>query len=116
MAQKGISFKITAVNKTKQAFRGITSGLKKVSGAVFNLKTALTGVVGVAGMGLLIKNSLTATDRLGKMSNVLGIAVKDLQTLKLASEIGGIEFETFAKATRRLTDNFGDFLNFPVLL
>lgn len=111
MAQKGISFKITAVNKTKQAFRGITSGLKKVSGAVFNLKTALTGAVGVAGMGLLIKNSLTATDRLGKMSNVLGIAVKDLQTLKLASEIGGIEFETFAKATRRLTDNFGDFLN-----
>ena len=111
MAQKGISFKITAVNKTKQAFRGITSGLKKVSGAVFNLKTALTGVVGVAGMGLLIKNSLTATDRLGKMSNVLGITVKDLQTLRLASEIGGIEFETFAKATRRLTDNFGDFLN-----
>ena len=111
MAQKGISFKITAVNKTKQAFRGITSGLKKVSGAVFNLKTALTGAVGVAGMGLLIKNSLTATDRLGKMSNVLGIAVKDLQTLRLASEIGGIEFETFAKATRRLTDNFGDFLN-----
>ena len=110
MAQKGISFKITAVNKTKQAFRGITSGLKKVSGAVFNLKTALTGVVGVAGMGLLIKNSLTATDRLGKMSNVLGITVKDLQTLRLASEIGGIEFETFAKATRRLVDNFGDFL------
>ena len=111
MANKGISFKITAVNKTKQAFSGITSGLKKVSGAVFNLKTALTGVVGIGAMGLLIKNSLTATDRLGKMSNVLGIAVKDLQTLKLASEIGGIEFETFGKATRRLVDNFGDFLN-----
>ena len=45
------------------------------------------------------------------MSGVLGIAVKDLQTLKLASEINGIEFETFAKATRRLVDNFGDFLN-----
>ena len=111
MANKGISFKITAVNKTKQAFSGITSGLKKVGGAVFNLKTALTGVVGIGAMGLLIKNSLTATDRLGKMSNVLGIAVKDLQTLKLASEIGGIEFETFGKATRRLVDNFGDFLN-----
>ena len=81
MAQKGINFKITAVNKTKQAFSGITSGLKKVSGAVFNLKTALTGVVGVGAMGLLIKNSLTATDRIGKMSGVLGIAVKDLQTL-----------------------------------
>ena len=111
MANKGISFKITAVNKTKQAFGSITSGLKKVGGAVFSLKSALTGVVGIGAMGLLIKSSLTATDRLGKMSNVLGIAVKDLQTLKLASEIGGIEFETFGKATRRLVDNFGDFLN-----
>jgi methyl-accepting chemotaxis protein len=110
MAQKGINFKITAVNKTKQAFSSIGRGLKGITKAVFNFKTALTGAVGIAGMGLLIRNSLIATDRLGKMSGVLGIAVKDLQTLKLASEINGIEFETFAKATRRLVDNFGDFL------
>ena len=110
MAQKGINFKITAVNKTKQAFGQIGRGLKGITKAVFNFKTALTGAVGIAGMGLLIRNSLIATDRLGKMSGVLGIAVKDLQTLKLASEINGIEFETFAKATRRLVDNFGDFL------
>ena len=111
MAQKGINFKITAVNKTKQAFGQIGRGLKGITKAVFSFKSALTGAVGIAGMGLLIRNSLIATDRLGKMSGVLGIAVKDLQTLKLASEIGGIEFETFAKATRPLTDNFGDFLN-----
>ena len=111
MAQKGINFKITAVNKTKQAFGQIGRGLKGLTKAVFNFKTALTGAVGIAGLGLLIRNSLIATDRLGKMSGVLGIAVKDLQTLKLASEINGIEFETFAKATRRLVDNFGDFLN-----
>ena len=111
MAQKGINFKITAVNKTKQAFGQIGRGLKGITKAVFSFKTALTGAVGIAGLGLLVRNSLIATDRLGKMSNVLGIAVKDLQTLKLASEVGGIEFETFAKATRRLTDNFGDFLN-----
>ena len=111
MAQKGINFKITAVNKTKRAFGQIGRGLKGLTKAVFNFKTALTGAVGIAGLGLLIRNSLIATDRLGKMSGVLGIAVKDLQTLKLASEINGIEFETFAKATRRLVDNFGDFLN-----
>ena len=111
MAQKGINFKITAVNKTKQAFGQIGRGLKGITKSVLSFKSALLGAVGVAGMGLLIRNSLIATDRIGKMSGVLGIAVKDLQTLKLASEIGGIEFETFAKATRRLTDNFGDFLN-----
>ena len=111
MAQKGINFKITAINKTKTAFSQIGRGLKGIGKAVFSFKSALVGVVGAGALGLLIKQSLTATDRLGKMSNVLGIAVKDLQTLKLASEIGGIEFETFAKATRRMTDNFGDFLN-----
>ena len=111
MAQKGINFKITAVNKTKQAFGQIGRGLKGITKAVFSFKTALTGAVGIAGLGLLVRNSLIATDRLGKMSNVLGIAVKDLQTLKLASNIGGVEFETFAKGVKRLTDNFGDFLN-----
>ncbi len=111
MAQKGINFKITAVNKTKGAFASIGRGLKGITKAVFSFKSALAGAVGVAGLGLLVRNSLIATDRLGKMSNVLGIAVKDLQTLKLASEIGGVEFETFAKGVKRLTDNFGDFLN-----
>ena len=96
MAQKGINFKITAVNKTKGAFASIGRGLKGITKAVFSFKSALAGAVGVAGLGLLVRNSLIATDRLGKMSNVLGIAVKDLQTLKLASEIGGVEFETFS--------------------
>ena len=85
MAQKGINFKITAINKTKTAFAQIGRGLKGVTKAVFSFKTALTGVIGAGALGLLIKQSLTATDRLGKMSNVLGIAVKDLQTLKPVS-------------------------------
>ena len=42
MAQKGINFKITAVNKTKQAFGQIGRGLKGITRAVFNFKTALT--------------------------------------------------------------------------
>lgn len=109
MAQKGINFKITAVNKTKQAFSQIGRGLKSITRAVFSFKSAIAGVVGIGALGLLVRNSLVATDRLGKMSNVLGIAVKDLQTLKLAAEIGGIQFETLGKGVKRLIDNFGDF-------
>ncbi len=46
---------ISAVDKTRKGFSSVTSGLKKVSGAVFNLKTALLGTVGAAGFGLLVK-------------------------------------------------------------
>ena len=107
---KDVKFNITAKNKTQQAFAGVTKSLKTVSGAVFNFKTALAGVVGVGGLGLLVRESLQATDRLGKLSAVLGFSVKELQTFKLASKIGGVELETFSKGVRRLVDNFGDFI------
>lgn len=105
-----VKFNITAVDKTKQAFNSVTSGLKKVTGALFNFKTAIAGAVGVAGLGLLIKKSLEATDRIGKLSYVLGFSAKELQAFKLASEIGGMDLETFSKGVRRLVDNFGDFI------
>lgn len=109
MASNNLKFQISAVDRTKQAFSGIKKGLGAVTKSVFNLKTALVGAVGVGGIGLLVKNSLEATDRIGKLSGVLGISAKDLQTFRLASQIGGIELETFAKGVRRFTDNIGDF-------
>lgn len=109
MASNNLKFQISAVDRTKQAFSGIKKGLGAVTKSVFNLKTALVGAVGIGGIGLLVKNSLEATDRIGKLSGVLGISAKDLQTFRLASQIGGIELETFAKGVRRFTDNIGDF-------
>ena len=104
-----LKFTISAVDRTKQAFSGIKKGLGAVTKSLFSFKSAIAGAVGVGGLGLLVKNSLEATDRIGKLSGVLGISTKDLQTFKLASEIGGIELETFAKGVRRFTDNIGDF-------
>ena len=108
---KDVKFNITAKDRTKNAFKSVLGGLKKVSGALLNFKTAIAGAVGVAGLGLLIKRSLEATDRIGKLSSVLGFSVKELQTFKLASQIGGVELETFSKGVRRLVDNFGDFMD-----
>ena len=109
MAQKNLKFQISAVDRTKKAFGAVKKGLGGLTKAVFNFKTALVGAVGIGGLGILIKNSLEATDRIGKLSGVLGISTKDLQTFKLASQIGGLELETFAKGVRRFTDNIGDF-------
>ena len=109
MAQNNLKFTISAVDRTKNAFGLVKRGLGGLTSAVFNFKTALAGALGVGGLGLLVKNSLEATDRIGKLSNTIGISTKDLQTFKLASEIGGLELETFARGIRRFTDNIGDF-------
>ena len=110
VASKGLSFKITAMDRTKKAFALLGRSLKGVTRAVFSFKTALVGLVGVAGIGLLIKQSLSSIDNLGKMSKVLGIATKDLQAMRLASAIGGVELQTFAKASRQVSKGVFDFL------
>lgn len=110
VASKGLSFKITAMDKTKKAFALLGRSLKGVTKAVFSFKTALVGLVGIAGIGLLIKQSLSSIDNLGKMSKVLGIATKDLQAMRLASAIGGVELQTFAKASRQVSKGVFDFL------
>ena len=60
-----LKFTISAVDRTKQAFAGIKKGLGSVTSALFNFKTAIAGAVGIGGIGLLVKNSLEATDRIG---------------------------------------------------
>ena len=46
-----------------------TKGLKAVAGAVLNAKTAIVGLVGAAGFGLLISRILQATDTLTKTAS-----------------------------------------------
>ena len=110
VASKGLSFKITAMDRTKKAFAMLGRSLKGVTKAMFSFKTAIVGLVGVAGIGLLVKQSLSAIDNIGKMSKTLGIATKDLQAMQLASQIGGVELQTFAKASRQVSKGVFDFL------
>jgi len=94
---------ISAVDKTRRGFSSVTSGLKKVSGAVFNLKTALLGTVGAAGFGLLIKNSLQTTDALAKTASKIGTTTDALSKLHFAADITGVSTETMNMALQRFT-------------
>ncbi len=109
MADK-LKFDISAKDKTKRAFSSVTKGLKKVGGALLNFKTALVGVAGVAGIGLLIKSNLEAIDKLGKLSRQLFISTEDLGAFRLAAELGGTSLEAFAKGSRTLAVGINDFL------
>ena len=109
MANK-LHYDITAKDKTKRVFNALGSSLKKVGKAVFNMKTALVGLAGVAGLGLLVRASLKSIDNRGKLSRQIFISTEDLGAFRLASELGGTSLEAFAKGARTLAVGINDFL------
>ena len=110
MARNRLQFDINAKDKTKRAFSTLKRGLKGVSKAVFNMKTGLAAVAGVAGLSLFIRNSLNSIDKIGKLSRQLFISTEDLGAFRLAAELGGTTLEAFAKGTRTLAVGINDFL------
>lgn len=94
---------IKALDKTKSGFGSATKGLKAVAGAVLNAKTAIVGLVGTAGFGLLISRSLQATDALAKTASKIGTTTEALGGLRYAAQIAGIETRTMDMALQRFT-------------
>ena len=103
MAKQDVLITIKALDKTKKAFGGITKSLKVVAGAALNLKTAFVGVAGAAGIGLLIKRSLDATDALAKTATRIGTTTEALSRLHFAADISGVSTETLNMAMQRFT-------------
>lgn len=103
MANQKLNIVITAFDKTKSAFRGISAGIGAVTSAVFSLKTALVGVVGAAGLGLLVRNSLQATDALAKTAQKLGVTTEALGAMRYAAELSGVGVQTTDMAMQRFT-------------
>ena len=94
---------ISAVDKTKKGFGSVTSGLKKVTGAVFSMKTALVGVAGITGFGLLVKRSLSTSDALVKTASKIGTTADALAGLRFAAELTGVATNTMDMALQRFT-------------
>ena len=110
MARNRLQFDINAKDKTKRAFTTLKRGLAGVSKAVFNMKTGLAAVAGVAGIGLLIRSSLQSIDKLGKLSRQVFISTEDLSAFRLAADLGGTSLEAFAKGARTLAVGINDWL------
>ncbi len=103
MANQNLKIQITAIDKTRAAFRSVASGLNAASRAIFSFKSALAGAVGVAGLGLLVKSSLDSIDALGKTASKLGVTTRELGKLRFAAEIAGVSTRTTDMAIQRFT-------------
>jgi len=100
---ENVNITIKAFDKTKKGFGSVTSGLKKVTGAVFSMRTALVGAAGLAGFGLLVKSSLSATDSLAKTASKIGTTTEALSALRYAADITGVATTTMDMALQRFT-------------
>ncbi len=100
---ENVNITIKAFDKTKKGFGSVTAGLKKVTGAVFSMRTALVGVAGVAGFGLLVKSSLSATDSLAKTASKIGTTTEALGALRYAADLTGVSTTTMDMALQRFT-------------
>lgn len=109
MADKKLDFKIVVKDGFSSGFKKFATGLKTIGKSLFSFKTALVGVAGVAGVGLLIKKTLESIDEVAKLSRVLGVSVRELQQLKFAAGISGVSLDTLARGIRTLSKITNDF-------
>ena len=94
---------ISAVDKTKKGFGSVGRALGGLTKSLFSMRTALVGVAGVAGFGLLIKSSLNATDSLAKTASKIGTTTEALSALRYAADITGVATTTMDMALQRFT-------------
>lgn len=94
---------ISAVDKTKKAFSGVTSALKKVAKAAFSMKSAFALAAGAVGIGLLIRQSLNSIDTLKKTADKIGTTTEQLSRLQYAAQLTGVKTETVNMAMQRFT-------------
>ena len=101
MADQQINIKIKALNQTKNAFSAVTRSIKAVGRAVLSMKTALAGVIGIAGIALLVRQSIKATDALAKTSQKIGTTTEALSKMRYAADLTGVATATMDMALQR---------------
>ena len=88
MADEKLQIKITAIDKTKQAFNSIANklgGLKKAAGAV----GIAVGAIGAAFVAAA-KKTIDFADEIAKTADKVGLSTSALQELRVAADLAGI--------------------------
>ena len=99
MADPNLKIRITALNKTQQAFNAVQGGLKRVSKAVFSLKGGLAAL----GSGVALRGFAKSIDELAKSSARLGLTVNQIQSLQFAASQTGASSEELEKGLTRFS-------------
>jgi hypothetical protein len=91
---------IRARDKSRAGFASVSDSLRRIGRHALNAKTAILGLAGVGGLGLLLKNSAENVDQVTKLADRLGIATDALAGIKLQAKLSGVEFATVTTGLR----------------
>ncbi len=108
MANATAKYTIKLEDRTKRAFKAIGRSLNSIRKSIFSMKTAFISAAGIAGIGFFVKKSMDATDEMAKMSRAVGVSVEELQSLRHAAALGGLEATQLDKAVQKLAINMAD--------
>ncbi|MFQ5510096.1 MAG: hypothetical protein ACE5FN_12300 [Leptospirillia bacterium] len=103
MGKADARFTISARDRTHAAFRSVKAGLSGLTRAISPLRLGIAGLVGTAGFGAMVKNSLAVNDSLGKTAEKLGLTTTAMAGLRHAGELTGISNRTLDMGVQRLT-------------
>lgn len=114
-AQTGAKKLDRSLGKTQRAAKKLGTGLASLGGrlaklgrSMASLRGAAVLAAGVAGLGLMIKRSLDAADKIGKMADAIGISTKALQEYRFAAGLSGVETGKLDQALLKATKNIGE--------
>jgi len=112
---KDFRFDIFARDRTQAAWRGITNSIRGGQQAVTGFVRAwgpLLGITGVAGLGIIVRQSLEAADSLQTAADRVGVNVERLQELRYAAQTyANVEGNALDMALQRFSRRVGEAAN-----
>jgi len=108
MSQAKLSTLLVAKDLTRGVFRGFTRSLSIAKKAVFNFKTGLVALAGIAGLGILTQRTLESVDANKKMADRIGLTTKQLGGFELAAALAGEKISTVQKTLEKMEKNLGE--------
>jgi hypothetical protein len=104
--EKGVGFPITAIDQFSAVFGNLARQVGGASDKVRGLNgfiAAMTGGLGAAGIGALVKNVIDAHDEVNKLSQKLGVGVGALSQFKYAAELSDVSTQTLGAGIKGLS-------------
>lgn len=92
-----------------QGAKGTVRGFADdVAGIAVKVAGALAGMFAIGKAKAAIGEQMQVIDRLGKLSDMVGVSVKDLQAYRLGAELTGTSVESLDKGLQRFVRNLGE--------
>lgn len=108
MTDHRLEIVLAGKDATQKAFKSATARIKGFTKSVFNMRNAMVGAAGMAGMGYLIDRSIDVADSIAKTADSVGVSTDALQKYRYIAERSGVQTnkldQSFKKFASRLSD------------